>query len=185
MTIDVRQRRRDRLRAVIFYGLMLVLVFVVVSNQLQSKKNGRLAAQVKTLIEERKANDLERTNLLKEVKAQGNTIKAQADVIQAQGARIEALALGQTAILEQVKVISQQVPNCFTPQGDCTRVSAAAAQRTQAQLNDLAARIQQFQFVVSGTVNNGQFQGTAQPTCQPVIGVGKVEVGGGVACARP
>jgi preprotein translocase subunit YajC len=193
--VTVRRAREGFKRnapLVMFMTVLAVIAFILIQTKAQSKRNGKvaednkkLAEQVKTLVEERKTNDLERTNLLMQVRSQAEAIKAQGD-------RIEALANGQTVILEQVKVISQQVPNCFMPQGQCTKAAQASAANLKAQLDRVLITVQSFQFAVTGKVEQGTFTGTAKPTagtspapCQDTIGVGNQAVLPGVLCTKP
>jgi hypothetical protein len=84
------------------------------------------------------------------------------------------------------------VPNCFLPQGQCTKAAQASAANLKAQLDRVLATVQSFQFAVTGKVEQGTFTGTAKPLagpspapCQPAVGVGNVGVAPGVACLTP
>lgn len=180
-----------RLAKAVSVAVAVIVVALVVGGFLMRDILGRLGsaerkaetaaelAEVNTkLLKERALNDEERTDLIKEV-------RDQAIVIRAQGDRLEVLANGQTALLEQVRIISKQVPDCFNPGGKCSVAAAAAAKNLEVQLNRVLTTVQGFQFDVQGTVDSGKFEGTARPTCQDTIGVGNQAVVPGLLCTKP
>lgn len=183
--MTLTQKSRDRLRAGVFYGMMLVLVFVAVDNRIQSKRNGRLSEQV--LAQGRKIEALSRA-----IDAQSKTNGGISSTVLANQAAITQAIEQVKSAVTAAKAAAEAVPNCFKPEGDCTKSAAANQTFVRNQLSATLAAIKALEFRVTGTVGQpGQpgvpFVGKAStmPPCQPVVGVGNVGVLPGVVCASP
>lgn len=129
--------------------MMGIVIFVMVQNKQQGVRlEGEIAA--------RKKNDQERTGILKEVRGivknvenLATTQKTQGDTLVALANKQDASNIKQEALLVQVKLIAQQIPQCFQEGGLCQ----IAAKRNQAfvvnQLQQAINKISNIEYKVT------------------------------------
>lgn len=178
---------RDRIRALIFYGLLLVVVFVVVQNLQQGRELERLTKQIvaQNDIIESQGKDLK--SLLENRTQLFNVLIQNQEEIRALAQDAKAAAMNTERSAENTETVVN-----FLNSPERQQTVARAIAEIQRRLDAMLEAIKALQFRVEGTVGNNQFQGTARPvapspdpSCRAAIGVGNVEVAPGVASICP
>lgn len=177
----------------IVFGLFAVLGAVLFG----LKKIMDIGETNKALIEERRKNDQERTDLLLEVRAQGEVVKAQGVTIKAQGDKLEALATRQaedSAEIKRASAASAQASAflvaCFRPGGACAKAAEESKRFIEGVGKQIVTQVGELKFIVT-EVRPGVFEAKQAPPaeqakpCVPVAELGNVGLLPGVICATP
>lgn len=190
MTSSAPTKRTVNLSVLFFMAFLAVIVLFLLQTRNQSKKNGALAQQVKTLVERGEDDDRERGKLLLELKTQGDKLEDLAHKQELDSKEIKAAA----RVAERAAVASEKASSflvaCFQPGGLCAKAAEENRRFIEGIGRQVVAQVGELKFIVT-EIRPGVFEAKQAPPaeqakpCVPIAQIGNIGVGEGVLCRTP